>query len=168
MPEAALLRLPILIGTRNPETAIVRPVARRLEKRGLANLTGWQVWTRGEGEVCGVELSLGLAQPTRSGLAAVADALKLAPVGSSIRFRDGGEPLVFGGAEAVEVQLPRIDPVASKIAARCSEALGRKGHLRGWSVGGKATKLYVYGPEAEAIVSDLKPVLGDVPMRPRA
>ena len=168
MPEAALLRLPIRIGSRDPETAIVRPVSKRLEQRGLARTDGWQVWTEGEGEVRGVELALILAQPTRAGLLAVADALRLAPIGSSVRFRDGGDPVVFGGCEAVEVSLPPVDPANSRIAARCSEVLGRKGQVRGWSVGQSSTKLYVYGPEAEAIVSDLRPVLGDVPIRPRS
>ena len=167
MPDAALLRLPIRIGTRDPEAAIIRPVARRLDSRGLAKLTGWQVWTTGEGEVRGVELSLSLAQPTRAGLVAVARALKLAPVGSSVRFRDGGEPVVFGGAEAVEVSLPPVDPAKDRLAARCAAALGRRGHLRGWSTGSSSTKLYIYGAQADAIVSGLRPVLGEVPMRTR-
>jgi len=166
MPAAALLRLPIRIGSRNPETALVRPISKRLMARDVASVTSWQVWTRGEGEVLGVELAIELSQPTRAGLADVAKALKSAPLGSSVRFRAGGEPLVFGGSEAVEVDLSDMAISQKEAAARCAEALGPAGQVRGWSVGAGRKKLYIYGPQARNIVSSITPVFGEVPTRP--
>lgn len=166
VPGSAILRLPIRIGSRDPETAIIRPVKKRLERHDAAKVVSWRIWTRGEGEVRGVELKLELTQPTRAGLVQVAESLRSAPLGSSVRFCSGGEPLVFGGSVAIEVDLPPIDPATSQMATRCADALGPAGRIRGWQIGAHATRLYIYGPEARAIVSRIQPVIGDCDSRP--
>lgn len=166
MSEVAILRLPLRIGGRDPGEAVAGPVSRRLEKRGLAQVSSWRVWTEGEGHVRGIEFTLTLAQPTRPGLLAVADALRQAPAGSSVRFSAGGDPVVFGGSEAVEVTLPRSDHDTRGLAEKCARSLGRRGTVRGWSSDATATRLFIYGPEASAIVSGIQTAIGDVPMRP--
>lgn len=162
----AILRLPYRTGTRDPRRAVVHPVARRMAEKGLARVLGCRVWTRGEGEVLGVELTLSMPRPGRAALAAAADALAEAPAGSSIRMESGGDPIVFGSTIGVALDVECADPAGERLAQRTSQALGASGHIGGWRASGGRATLHVYGADPDAIVRGSASVLGpDVPAR---
>ena len=90
-----------------------------------------------------------------------------APCGSSIRLTDGGEPIVFGVSEGLELSIgaeaaPDADARRS-VAHTLSTALKEDGVFRGWVQRGSETVFYFYGEDFARMRERLDEVMATNP-----
>jgi hypothetical protein len=167
-PDAALdvapadVHLPVRLGHRDADKLFSEPLGQQMAALGLGRVLSCASRARATGEVIGVDLRLGLTDPSKAGLLAIAEILERlsAPLGSSIRLVSGtGTPLVFGRAEGIEVSVgsdtaPDGD-ARRELAQVCRGAIERLGVNRGWIESGGRTRLYFYGEDAKAMKAEL-------------
>lgn len=151
------------------------PLQAALEPDELGVVTGGGSQLTDEGEIANVDLDLSLAN-----LDAALELAKRvleeagAPRGSELRFeRDGRQVVVpFGTREGLAIYLDGVD-LPDSVYAECSldelaehiaAALGGDGEIRGSWGGPRATSLYLYGPDAEAMFTRLQPVFASYPL----
>lgn len=147
----AHVHLPVRLGHRDARAVFARPLAERMAVLASGTVCACDTREAAPGDIVGVDLHVGLRDPSRAGLAGVARLLEAlsAPLGSSIRLADGGEPLLFGSAEGLEVAVETArapDPESRRAIARaCAEALKGAAVFRGWALRPHGTVLYFYG-----------------------
>lgn len=149
----AEVHLPVRLGHRDAEGVFAAPLGRQMAATNMGIVTGCRAMEHAPGEISGVEITLGLTDPSRKGLEAVAELLNglHAPCGSSIRLTDGGIPTVFGTTEGLELSMasayaPDADSRRT-VAKACAEALKGQGVFRGWARREDRTVFYFYGSD---------------------
>lgn len=159
------VHMPVRLGHRDAEKAFAVPLARKLAAVGLGVVTGCSALESAPADVFGVDLHLGLTDASREKLELVARMLEglAAPCGSSIRLADGGEPIVFGVSEGLEVSIDAgvaPDPESRKnVAETFANALKNEGIFRGWVQRGSDTVFYFYGEDFGRMRARLDKVL---------
>lgn len=147
----AEIRLPVRLGHRDAQKAFGLPLSRQLAAAGLGDVTDVRVHGVAPDEIRGVTLFVGLRDPSRRGIEAVARMLETlhAPFGSSIRLSDGGQPHVFGVAEGLELSVENERAPNSEarrlLAQTCSAAMKGFAINRGWARRDGRTIFYFYG-----------------------
>ncbi len=165
----AQVHLPVRLGHRDAEKAFATPLARQLAVAGLGVITGCRALESAPADIFGVDLCLGLTDASREKLMDVARMLEhlSAPYGSSIRLADGGEPIVFGVSEGLELRIESAlapDAEARRSAAQTfSTALKDEGVFRGWVERGAETVFYFYGEDFGRMRARLNDVLNSHP-----
>lgn len=146
----ARVHLPVRLGHRDAQKSFAEPLARQLAAAGLGVVTQCAARETAPADIFGVDLFLGLTDGSRSGLETVARMLEhlQAPCGSSIRLTEGGQPVVFGVSEGLELALssdlaPDGD-TRRDVARTCSTALQDEAVFRGWAERGSETVFYFY------------------------
>ena len=90
-----------------------------------------------------------------------------APAGSSIRLTVGGDPLIFGASEGLELSIASGD--AKDAAARrdlakmCSTAMKDFAINRGWTKRAERTIFYFYGDSFQRMQTTLTRLIEDHP-----
>jgi len=147
----ARVHLPVRLGHRLAEKVFAEPLKRQLAAAGLGTVTECRSQETAPGEVNGVELYLGLTDAARPALRTVAGMLEIlhAPHGSSIRLCDGGEPVVFGVTEGLELSVQQ-HATANAEARRelvvvCGAEMRDFATNRGWATRDDRTVFYFYG-----------------------
>lgn len=149
----ARVHLPVRLGHRDARKSFAEPLARQLAAAGLGVVTECTAHGSAPADVFGVDLHLGLTRADRATLETVARMLEhlAAPCGSSIRLAEGGQPLVFGASEGLELSLEAdAAPTAEArrgIARTCADALREDGVFRGWVERGGKTVFFFYGQD---------------------
>ena len=149
----AEVHLPVRLGHRDAESVFAVPLGRQMAALNMGIVTGCRATERDPGVFTGVEITLGLTDPSRKGLEAVAAILNRlhAPCGSSIRLAEGGIPTVFGTTEGLELSVDStFAPDADSrrdVAKVCVEALKGQGVFRGWARQDHRTVFYFYGSD---------------------
>lgn len=144
-------RLPVRMGHRDASTVFGEPLNRQLAATAMGTLTKVRAHEAGPDDICGVTLYLGLRNASREGLESVANMLDFlhAPYGSSLRRADGGEPVLFGVAEGLEISVDSVltpdGPGRRDFAKTCSEAMKGLAINRGWIRRADKTVFYFYG-----------------------
>lgn len=165
--EVTLVRvhMPVRLGHRDAEKAFAVPLARQLAAAGLGVVTGYNAHESAPADVFGVDLHLGMTDASREKLNIVARMLEhlSAPYGSSIRLAEGGEPIVFGVSEGLELSVENdIAPTPEarrSVAQTFSTALKDEGVFRGWVQRGTQTIFYFYGEDVAKMRARLDKVL---------
>lgn len=159
------VHMPVRLGHRDAEKAFAVPLARKLAAVGLGVVTGCSALESAPSDIFGVDLHLGLTDASRAKLEFVARLLEdlSAPCGSSIRLADGGEPIVFGVSEGLELTLDAglaPDPATrSSVAKTFAKALENEGVFRGWVQRGGDMVFYFYGQDFARMRARLDKVL---------
>lgn len=152
------------------------PLDDALSPRNLGEVIGGGSQLTGEKEIEFVDIDLELAN-----LDEAVDVVKQvleeagAPVGSELRFeRDGRDVVIpFGRYEGLAIYLDGVslpDEVyqnsdINELADRISEQITPLGGLiRGSWAGPTETSIYIYGPSAEAVFTQLEPLLCSYPL----
>ena len=169
--EVTLVRvhLPVRLGHRDAENAFATPLARQLAAAGLGVVTGCSAFESAPADVFGVDLHLGLRNASKENLMTVVRMLEhlAAPCGSSIRLADGGEPIVFGVSEGLELSIAsEVTPNAEArrtVAKTFSTALKNDGVFRGWVQRGAETVFFFYGEDFAKMRARLDEVLTSHP-----
>jgi len=163
-------RLPVRLGHRDARVVFGDPLARQLTVASLGAVTDVRAHEEAPDDVCGVTLYLGLRDPSQSGLKTVANMLEHldAPLGSSLRLSFGGEPLVFGVTEGLELSVASENaPDAGSrrhLARACAEALDGFAISRGWARRADRTKFYFYGESFQRMHASLAHLLNADPI----
>ena len=169
--EVTLVRvhMPVRLGHRDAEKAFAVPLARQLAAAGLGVVTGCSAFESAPADIFGVDLHLGMTCASREKMQIVARMLEHlnAPCGSSIRLTDGGEPIVFGVSEGLELSIgaeaaPDADARRS-VAHTLSTALKEDGVFRGWVQRGSETVFYFYGEDFARMRERLDEVMATNP-----
>ena len=163
------VHLPVRLGHRDAEKAFAGPLARQLAAAGLGVVTGCSAFESAPADIFGVDLSLGMTNTSRENLMVVVRMLEhlSAPYGSSIRLVEGGEPIVFGVSEGLELSIessltPDADARRS-VAQTFSTALKDEGVFRGWVERGANTVFFFYGEDFGRMRARLDEVLSTHP-----
>ena len=144
-------RLPVRLGHRDARMVFGGPLNRQLAATGMGAVTDVRAQEEAPDDVSAVTLFLGLRDPSQSGLKTIANMLEHlhAPLGSSLRLSIGGEPMVFGVTEGLELSVASTQaPDAGSrrhLAQACSEAMKGFAISRGWARRADRTKFYFYG-----------------------
>jgi len=166
----ANVHLPVKLGHRDAHKLFAEPLKQQLAVAALGTVLDCRNRTWANGQVKGVDIYLGLRDPSQDGLLTVArmlDALA-APCGSSIRLADGiGAPVLFGRTEGLELSIssdaaPDGD-ARRDLAGTCKEAIEQIGVSRGWDTADDRTVFYFYGEDFEEMKARLGRVLSDHP-----
>ncbi len=165
--EVSLVRvhLPVRLGHRDAEKSFAVPLARQLAAAGLGVVTGCSAFESAPADIFGVDLHLGITNASRENLMVIVRMLEhlAAPCGSSIRLVEGGEPIVFGVSEGLELSIDsEITPNAEarrNVAQTFSTALKNEGIFRGWVQRGTDTVFYFYGEDFGKMRARLDEVL---------
>ena len=158
-------RLPVRLGHRDAKIVFGEPLNRQLAATGMGAVTDVRAREEAPEDVCSVTLFLGLRDPTRSGLMTVANMLEHlhAPLGSSLRLSHGGEPVVFGIAEGLELSIANTQaPDAGSrrhLAQACSDAMKGFAISRGWARRADRTIFYFYGESFQRMHASLSRLL---------
>ena len=166
----AEVHLPVKIGHRDAAKIFAEPLKSQLAAAGLGTVMDCSLRTRGTGEAIGVDLTLGVTDPSRAALRTTARMLEYlaAPCGSSIRIADGvDDPLIFGVTEGLELLIGT--DVAPDSAARrdlamtCKAAMEHLGVSRGWIEKQGRTHFYFYGESFSDMRQSLSRILENHP-----
>ena len=163
------VHMPVRLGHRDAEKAFAAPLARKLAATGLGVVTSCSALESAPADVFGVDLHLGLTDASREKLEFVAKLLEglAAPCGSSIRLVEGGEPVVFGVSEGLEVMIDAHvtpDPESRRsMATTFANALENEGVFRGWVQRGSDMVFYFYGEDFARMRERLDKVLSTHP-----
>ncbi len=150
-------RLPVRMGHRDASKVFGVPLNRQLAASAMGTLTKVRTHEAGPDDICGVTLYLGLRNASRDGLESVAHMLDFlhAPYGSSIRRADGGEPVLFGVAEGLEISIDSAlapdAPARRDLARTCSQAMKGLAINRGWIKRADRTVFYFYGESVRSM-----------------
>lgn len=166
----ANVHLPVKLGHRDAHKLFAEPLKSQLAVAALGTVLDCRSRTWANGSVKGVDLYLGLRDPSHEGLLTVArmlDALA-APCGSSIRLADGiGAPVLFGRTEGLELSVStEVAPDAEarrELAGTCRTAIEKIGVSRGWNTADDRTVFYFYGENFAEMKSRLGRILADHP-----
>lgn len=164
------VRLPVRLGHRDASKVFAEPLNRQLAASAMGTVTKISVHEAAPDEVCGVTLYVGLRDASRSGLESVARMLEFlhAPYGSSIRRSDGGEPVMFGAAEGLEISVDSTlapdAPTRRDIAKTCSEAMKGLAINRGWIKRADRTVFYFYGDNVRSMQERLRDTFSSHPV----
>ena len=164
------VHMPVRLGHRDAEKAFAVPLARQLAVAGLGVVTSCSAFENAPADILGVDLNLGMTDASRDKMQIVARMLEhlKAPCGSSIRLSDGGEPIVFGVSEGLELSIgaeaaPDAD-ARRTVAQTLSTALNKEdGVFRGWVQRGSETIFYFYGEDFARMRARLDEVLAANP-----
>ena len=154
-------RLPVRLGHRDAKIVFGEPLNRQLAATGLGAVTDVRVHEEAPEDVCSVTLFLGLRDPSRSGLKTIANMLEHlhAPLGSSLRLSFGGDPVVFGVTEGLELSVANTEaPDAGSrrdLARACSDAMKGFAISRGWARRADRTIFYFYGESFQRMHASL-------------
>lgn len=164
------VHMPIRMGHRDAKALFATPLKDQLAAASLGTVMGCMRRKRANGDVIGVDLYLGLRQPGRAALQAVADILETlsAPCGSSIRFSDApGTPLLFGRTEGLELTIANdVTPNADArraLAELCRDAIQKGAVNRGWVEKDGQTRFFFYGEDFSTMRKDLARILSGHP-----
>ncbi|MBT8459175.1 MAG: hypothetical protein KJN60_05875 [Boseongicola sp.] len=158
-------RLPVHMGHRDASTVFGEPLNRQLAATAMGTLTKVRAHEAGPDDICGVTLYLGLRDASRESLERVGRMLDFlhAPYGSSIRRADGGEPVMFGVAEGLEISVDSAlapDGAGRRdFAKMCSEAMKGLAINRGWTRRADKTVFYFYGESVRSMQDRLTDAL---------
>jgi hypothetical protein len=150
-------RLPVRMGHRDASKVFGEPLNRQLAATAMGTLTKVRAHEAGPDDICGVTLYLGLRNASREGLESVANMLDYlhAPYGSSLRRAEGGDPVLFGVAEGLEISVDSTlapDAQARRdLAMTCSEAMKGIAINRGWIRRADKTVFYFYGENVRSM-----------------
>ena len=164
------IHLPVRLGHRDATAAFAEPLSRQLMAAGLGTVIDCSERPAAKAEIAGVDLTLGMTQASIEDRKTVARMLEHlhAPYGSSIRLADGGQPLVFGAAEGMELSVEsRLAPDADSrrdVAKSCAKALKGHGISRGWSRRDNRTVFYFYGESFDSMQKRLRDTLASHPL----
>ena len=163
------VHMPVRLGHRDAEKAFAVPLARQLAAAGLGVVTSCSAFENAPADILGVDLHLGMTDASRDKMQVVARMLEhlKAPHGSSIRLAEGGEPIVFGVSEGLELTIgadaaPDAD-ARRTVAQTLSSALKEEGVFRGWVQRGSETVFYFYGEDFARMRERLDEVLAANP-----
>ncbi len=162
-------RLPVRLGHRDASFVFGDPLARQLAVAGLGAVTDVRAHEKAPEDVCGVTLYLGLRDASQRGLKTVANMLEQldAPLGSSLRLSHGGEPMVFGVTEGLEISVASAEtPDAGSrrhFARACAEAMEGFAISRGWARRKDRTIFYFYGESFQRMHASLSRLLNADP-----
>lgn len=166
----AEIHLPVRLGHRDAVKIFVDPLSRQLAVAGLGTVTAFDARQKGEDEISGVDIYLGMSDASQSALKTVARMLEYlqAPCGSSIRITDApGEPVLFGMTEGLELSIGNKaapDAEARKdLALTCRDAIEERAVSRGWARRADRTLFYFYGESFVDMHRRLDRVLEDHP-----
>ena len=165
----AEVRLPVRLGHRDADEAFGQPLIRQLAAAGLGTVTKVKAHEAGPGDICGVTIYLALNDTRRASLETIARMLEHlhAPAGSSIRLSVGGEPIVFGVSEGLELSIEDArakDAEARKTLARtCAIAMKGFAISRGWSRRSGRTVFYFYGESFQEMQASLTKLIEENP-----
>lgn len=163
-------RLPVRMGHRDATKVFGEPLSRQLAAAALGTVTKVRAHESAPDDVCGVTLYLGLRNTSRDAMQTVASMLNHlhAPYGSSIRRADGGEPLMFGVAEGMELAIASSiapDGVARRdLAQTCAEAMKGLAINRGWAKRQDQTVFYFYGSSFLKMQDSIGSLLSEHPL----
>ncbi|QMU57732.1 MAG: hypothetical protein GKR98_05670 [Boseongicola sp.] len=161
----AEVRLPVRMGHRDAKKVFGEPLSRQMVATSLGGVTSVRAHESAPGDICGVTLYLGLRDASQAGLKTVAEYLEHlhAPLGSSIRLSDGGQPMVFGATEGLELSVPTaLAPDADHrrvVASACSKAIDGVCVNRGWAQRADRTIFYFYGDSFQRMKTGLAVML---------
>lgn len=166
----ANVHLPVKLGHRDAHKLFAEPLKSQLAVAALGTVLDCRSRAWANGQVKGVDLYLGLRDPSQEGLLTIArmlDALA-APCGSSIRLADGiGAPVLFGRTEGLELSISTdVTPNAEArrdLAGTCKGAIDQIGVSRGWNKSDDRTLFYFYGENFEEMKARLGRILSDHP-----
>ncbi len=166
----ANVHLPVKLGHRDAHKLFAEPLKAQMSVAALGTVLDCRSRSWANGQVKGVDLYLGLRDPSLDGLLTIArmlDALA-APCGSSIRLADGiGSPVLFGRTEGLELSISTsVTPDADArrdLAGTCKDAIEKVGVSRGWDADDERTVLYFYGEDFEEMKARLGHALSDHP-----
>lgn len=164
------VHMPVRLGHGDAEKLFADPLKQQLAAAALGTVMGCMRRKRANGEVIGVDLYLGLRNPSLDTLRTVADMLERlsAPFGSSIRLSDAqGTPLLFGRSEGLELSLAK-DAIPNAEACRklsriCLHAIGKIGVDRGWTEQDGRTRFFFYGDDFLRMQEGLLSILSNYP-----
>ena len=163
-------RLPVRLGHRDAKIVFGDPLTRQLAATCMGALTDVRADEEAPDDVRGVTLFLGLRDPSRTGLRTVATMLEHlhAPLGSSLRLSHGGEPLLFGVTEGLELSVANTEtPDAGSrrhLARACTEAMKGFAISRGWARRADRTIFYFYGESFQRMHASLSRLLNADPI----
>jgi|GEM_PF-1504084 len=164
------VHLPVKMGHRDAAKIFAEPLKAQLAAAGLGSVLDCRLRCRASGDVIGVELSLGLTDPSLSAQRTIARMLEYlaAPCGSSIRIVDGvDDPVIFGVTEGLELSIgsdnaPDAD-ARRDLAMTCKSAMEHLGVSRGWVEKQGRTHFYFYGESFVDMRQSLARILKDHP-----
>jgi len=165
----AEVRLPVRLGHRDANTAFGEPFARQLAAAGLGTVTQVKAHEASPSEICGITMYLALTDTSKTAFNSIARMLEHlhAPAGSSVRLTVGGDPLVFGQAECLELSID--DEKASNADARrdlartCASAMKDFAVSRGWSKRAGRTVFYFYGESFQRMQNSVTRLIEENP-----
>ena len=164
------VHLPVKLGHRDAPKLFAEPLKAQLAVAALGTVLDCRRRTWANGVVKGVDLLLGLRDPSQDGLLSVACMLNAlaAPCGSSIRLADGiGSPIPFGRTEGLELSIGSdVTPDAEArrdLAMTCKDAIEQIGVSRGWDTSQDRTLFYFYGENFEEMKARLSQTLIEHP-----
>ncbi len=164
------VHLPVKLGHRDATKIFADPLKKQLAAAGLGSVLDCRLRTRNSGDVIGVDLTLGLTDPSLSAQRTVAGMLEYlaAPCGSSIRIVDGtDDPVIFGVTEGLELSIgtnaaPDAD-ARRDLAMTCRSAMEHLGVSRGWVEKQGRTHFYFYGESFVEMRQSLAKILEEHP-----
>lgn len=163
-------RLPVRLGHRDAKMVFGDPMARQLAATGMGAVTEVRAHEEAPDDVSGVTLFLGLRDTSRSGLQTVAHMLEHlhAPLGSSLRLSFGGDPMIFGTTEGLELSVANAETpdagARKQLAQACVEAMKGFAISRGWAKRADRTIFYFYGESFQRMRASLTTLIDADPI----
>lgn len=164
----ANVRLPVRLGQRDANRAYADPLKQQMTVTSLGTVLDCRSRKRSNGQIKGVDIYLGLRDPSQNGMLKIAHLLEAlaAPCGSSIRLAEGLDaPILFGRTEALELQIDAAEDAdaCNTLARSCGAALDNAGVSRGWSRVDESTRFYFYGESFDEMKARLDALLDENP-----
>ncbi len=165
----AEVRLPVRLGHRDANTAFGEPFSRQLAAAGLGSVTEVKPHEASPSEICGITIYLALTDTSKTALNSIARMLEHlhAPAGSSVRLTVGGDPVVFGQSECLELSIDSekaADADSRRDLARtCASAMKDFAVSRGWTNRAGRTIFYFYGDSFQRMQSRLDRLMEENP-----
>ncbi|MDD9923535.1 MAG: hypothetical protein OXQ92_14855 [Boseongicola sp.] len=147
----AEVRLPVRLGHRDAQATFAEPLSQQLAAASLGMVSEIKAHETAPSDICGITMYLAMTDVSRRSLETVGGMLTQlhAPIGSSIRTSIGGEPVLFGGAEGLELSVDTAvtpDAICRKeLAKSCALAMKDFAISRGWARRADRTLFYFYG-----------------------
>jgi hypothetical protein len=164
------VHLPVKLGHRDAVATFIGPLSQQLAAANLGAVTGFEPRREGQDEISGLDIFLGVTDPSRSSLETIARMLEFlqAPCGSSIRLSDSiSDPVMFGVTEGLELSITSEvakDPGARKaLIETCRDAIQNHAVSRGWTRRNDRTLFYFYGENFARMKENLSQALDDDP-----
>ncbi len=165
----AEVRLPVRLGHRDANKAFGEPFTRQLAAAGLGTVTKVKAHEAAPSEICGITIYLALTETSKPALNTIARMLEHlhAPAGSSIRLTVGGEPIVFGQAEGLELSIEdekaRDADARRDLARTCASAMKDFAVSRGWTKRAGRTVFYFYGESFQRMQASVSRLIEENP-----